>query len=573
MADTSQSAAQTDEQDFSIPGQQDDAGSLGNTEAPPTPSVPPTAPATGMGGQPNGPAASYGDQFSGIKVDTDKKIHPHMLILGGIVRDLLTGIQNAPGNPNNAFDRGFMAASPQNQAKQQAEVSKALSEADQEKFQASVTGMKALQYEYLLKRLPQDMQKEHLDAISEFKQNLIKEGANVEAEGTDEKASDAQAFHLNGTDPRATGHAGRFYSLPTMDSSGKAKFDVVYVPNKDTLQNDFKWTDADGNEQTISAGTQMSAALGKFVEAQQKGAQNQTKAEHKMLADALGPKVPEGEINQTVSWLEGQQKQNTPLYQQNKAAVDQQIQSLRTAQKETQAQKEKQAAAGAARTEENRLKGKDVIVHSDEGEVLMSAHEAQQQGYDDFSTLTSQKAQDLKDRRANADASMDAMKQYQDTFREAAPKLKSGDRDALRVLTSHVNADAKNGILGGIIDDLPLVGPMSGYANKMLEGTMKSDQYNNLSPEGKKMLSQYAMAVVANFANMKQMLGSVGRNPQMIQAEMAQIPLPYIDAESAQQAFTTKIDDLNKRNSSIPKVFNKREEKMKHGLRKMAGQE
>jgi len=299
MADDQQSAAQTDEQDFSIPGQQDDAGSLGNTEAPPKTSAPASASPSASAGpstqQANatseGQAAPYGDML-----DKTEKIHPHIAILAGLAQKFISAVQNAPGNPNNAFDRGFQNASPANQQLQKAQVSKAMSEADQAKLQTSITGMKALQYEYLLKRLPQEDQENHLKAISEFKQNLIKEGASVEAEGDDEKASDAQAFHLNGTDPRALNHSGRFYSLPTMDSSGKPKFDTVFVPSKDTLQNDFKWTDPDGNEQTIPAGTPMTGALGKFVEAQQKGAQNQTKEQHKQMGDALKPNVPEGEI-------------------------------------------------------------------------------------------------------------------------------------------------------------------------------------------------------------------------------------------------------------------------------------
>lgn len=282
---------------------------------------------------------------SPIQVDTKQKVHPHMAILAGLLKQALGGIRNAPGNPNNAFDRGFMNASPNNQAMQQAAVSKAQSAADLEKMQVSVTGLKALQLEYLIKRLPQEQQEQHLKAVSDFKQNLIKEGATLEAEGDDEKASDTQAVHMNSTDPRATSHSGRFYSLPTMDSSGKAKFDVVYVPNKDTLQSDFKWTDPDGNEQTIPAGTPFSGAMGKFVETMQKNAQNQTKDQHKQMGDALKPNIPENEINQTVNWLEAQAKQNTPLYQQNKAAVDAQIQSLRSAQKETQQQKLQQAAA------------------------------------------------------------------------------------------------------------------------------------------------------------------------------------------------------------------------------------
>jgi len=339
MADEPQNTALQDSEQDDNTGDFSAFGIGGDTQTPPAPQSAPQA-------TPSATAAT-----PPIQVDTKQKVHPHMALLAGLLGRVLTGVRNAPGNPNNALDRGFMAASPNNQAMQQAAVSKAQSEADLAKMQVSITGMKALQYEYLLKRMPQEEQQKHLDAISQFKQNLIKEGANVEAEGDDEKASDAQATHMNATDPRATGHAGRFYSLPTMDASGKAKFDVVYVPSKDTLQSDFKWTDPDGNEQTIPAGTPMSGALGKFVEAQQKGAQGQAKAEHKAMADALGP-VTDEKASGVADWLESQQKQNTPLYQQNKAAVDQQITTLRGAHQRAQQEKLQQARAGAeVRTE------------------------------------------------------------------------------------------------------------------------------------------------------------------------------------------------------------------------------
>lgn len=322
------SAAVNDEEDFSIPGQDDDApqGAMPGM-APAVQATPPPQP-------PQGPASW--PQVSG-----------KAKFLGNLLKTLISGVQNAPGNPANAFDRGYMGASPQNKQLQQAKVDTAQSEADLAKMQVSITGMKALQYEYLLKRLPQDDQEKHLKVISEFKQNLIKEGASVEAEADDEKASDEQAVHLNGTDSRATSHSGRFYSLPSMDEQGKPKFDVVYVPTKDVLQNDFKYNDPDGNEQTIAAGTPMAGAMGKVVENLQKVGQDQTKAQHKMLGDALKPNVPDGEIPQTVKWLENQKSQNTPLYQQNKNAVDAQINTLNAAHGMIQKDKLDQARAMA----------------------------------------------------------------------------------------------------------------------------------------------------------------------------------------------------------------------------------
>ena len=326
-------ALQDSEQDFGIPGE-DEAGPGirgGDTQLPATaltaPQQQPSATATPSSAPP--------------------KASGKAMFLGNLLKTILSGVQNAPGNPNNAFDRGFMGASPQVQQQKQIDLSRAQSQADLEKMQVTMTGLKALQLEYLIKRLPQEQQEQHLKAVSDFKQNLVKEGANIEAEGDDEKASDAQAVHLNGSDPRATSHTGRFYSLPTMDAEGKPKFDVVYVPNKDTLQNDFKWTDGEGNEQTIPAGTPYAGAMGKFVELMQKGAQNQLKDEHKAMGNALKPNVPENEIPQTVAWLQSQAKQNTPLYQQNKNAVDAQINTLQAAHKQAQADKIAQSKAMA----------------------------------------------------------------------------------------------------------------------------------------------------------------------------------------------------------------------------------
>jgi hypothetical protein len=341
MADTDlQTDAQDDEQDFSIPGS-DEGGE--SAQANMTQGAPQGAPQPVQATQPAPAAqtASSAPQVSG-----------RAGFLGNLLKTVLQGIQNAPGNPNNAFDRGYMANSPNAQAKQkadqqlkQAQVQTAQSEADQAKIQTSITGMKALQTEYMLKRLPQEDQMKHMEVVSQFKQNLIKEGASVEAEADDEKAADAQAMHLNGTDSRSTSHAGHFWSLPSMDEDGKPKFDVVYVPTKDALQNDFTWKGADGEEHTITAGTPM-LGLPKMVEQLQKDVQGDTKEQHKQMGDALKPNVPDGEIPQTVGWLANQKKQNTPLYQQNKNAVDAQINMLNAARGQINSDKIAQAHAG-----------------------------------------------------------------------------------------------------------------------------------------------------------------------------------------------------------------------------------
>lgn len=338
MADDQQSVAQDDEQgDFANPGEQQDSDTpmagQGMPQPPPQPSVAPS-------GAPNasaGPSSADGQP---------PKTSGRAMFLGNLLKTILSGVQNAQGNPNNAFDRGFAGASPAANQLREAKVSKAISEADQAKMQTSLTGMKALQTEYMLKRLPQEDQIKHMEVVAKFKEQLIKEGASVEAEGDDEKSSDAQAMHLNGTDPRAMNHSGHFWSLPTMDESGKPKFDVVYVPTKDTLQNEFTWNGADGQEHTIPAGTPM-LGLPKMVEQLQKDVAGDTKEQHKQMGDALKPNVPDNEIPQTVDWLQSQKKQNTPLYQQNKNAVDAQINTLNAAHGQIHSEKKAEARAGA----------------------------------------------------------------------------------------------------------------------------------------------------------------------------------------------------------------------------------
>lgn len=83
----------------------------------------PQAPATAT------PSASTAP--SGVQLDTSQKVHPHVAILAGLVNKIIGNIQNASGNPNNAFDRGFMQASPQAQQQKQQAQQKALTEQQQ----------------------------------------------------------------------------------------------------------------------------------------------------------------------------------------------------------------------------------------------------------------------------------------------------------------------------------------------------------------------------------------------------------------------------------------------------------
>jgi hypothetical protein len=263
------------------------------------------------------------------------------MFLGNLLKTVLTGALTSQAGGTSGFQRAFnQAANPNVKAQQQgqnqlqqAQVQKAQSEADQAKIQTSITGMKALQYEYLLKRLPMEDQMKHIGEVAKFNDFIVKNGAIPETQPGDEKAIDADTMHSNGTDPRVLNHQGRFLSMPTgkFDDDGKPLFVKTFFPSKDVLQQDFHYTDANGKDAVLSAGMPIGGALGKIVEDQFGKAQNDTKEQHKQMGDALRPNVPDTEIPQTVAWLKNQQKQNTPLYQQNKNAADAQINTLNAA--------------------------------------------------------------------------------------------------------------------------------------------------------------------------------------------------------------------------------------------------
>jgi hypothetical protein len=142
--------------------------------------------------------------------------------------------------------------------------------------------------------------------------------------------------------------------------------------------------------------------------------------------------------------------------------------------------------------------------------------------------------------------SMNSIKAYQQNFQQERPHLTPADVESLKVLTSHAQAGFANQLFqdagSGVLD--ALVGqPFTNYTQKLMQGTMTAEQYGQMSPAAKKMLFGYSHAIVANFVNMKQKLGSIGRNPDQIQAEMANIPVPYIDTNAANVAFNDTLRD------------------------------
>ena len=218
----------------------------------------------------------------------------------------------------------------------------------------------------------------------------------------------------------------------------------------------------------------------------------------------------------------------------------------------------------AGQEEGNRLaidktfEGSEVLAHMPDGRrVQMPYADAKAQNIppERLVKLNAKEAQDNRDKAASVQTTFKGLDRYRTDFKNSAPNLTDTDRDALRVLASH-NASGQTGsVLSGLMDDIPLAGPMSSYANKLLEGTMTSDQYKQLSPAGKKLVSDYFTSIIDHFANMKAIMGTVGRNPQMLQAEVNTIPVPYLDWESAQIQFENKRSSLQGRAASMPELY------------------
>jgi hypothetical protein len=218
----------------------------------------------------------------------------------------------------------------------------------------------------------------------------------------------------------------------------------------------------------------------------------------------------------------------------------------------------------AGQEEGNRLaidkmfEGKEVLAHMPDGRrVQMSYADAKAQGVppERLVALNAKEAQETRDKAASVETTFKGLDRYRTDYKMTAPQLTGKDRDALRVLASHNESGATGGLIAGFIDELPLAGPLSSYVNKLAEGTMTSDQYKQLSPAGKKLVSDYFTSIIDNFANMKAVMGTVGRNPQMLQAEVNTIPVPYLDWESAQIQFENKRASLQGRATSLPELY------------------
>jgi hypothetical protein len=206
------------------------------------------------------------------------------------------------------------------------------------------------------------------------------------------------------------------------------------------------------------------------------------------------------------------------------------------------------------------FEGKDVRVTLPDGsQQIMPYSQAQARGFQpgDMVPLRPQESQKLRDQADTAAVTQNAFTRYQKSIHQYAPTLTESDKIAMGVPASH-QKDIAQGFLdkaaSGFLDTM-FGEPLTGYSGKAMGSIMTRDQYDKLSPGGKKLLTDYFNAVIQNFGNMKQIMGSVGRNQMQLQAEINSVPLPYLDPQTADAAFNDKYEDLKIRNRSLPTFF------------------
>jgi len=182
----------------------------------------------------------------------------------------------------------------------------------------------------------------------------------------------------------------------------------------------------------------------------------------------------------------------------------------------------------------------------------MNGKEAREAGYTNGTPVSAAQSQKNKDNSSNSWTSTQDITKYKNSFTENAPALTQEDRDGMARLVEH-NAE-EGGALQGVVAQIPGIGPLSLNVNKAVTGFLKGDAYKSLSPQAQSLVADYYTSVIANFVTMKQKLGSVGRNPQLLQAETASIPMPYLPMDAAEKQFTNKLDDMRMTYSSIPHI-------------------
>lgn len=234
--------------------------------------------------------------------------------------------------------------------------------------------------------------------------------------------------------------------------------------------------------------------------------------------------------------------------------------------RQQQAATQARAAGTAGRAEEKTLTRPVTVVDMNGHPHIMSYDEAQRgirlgvlkRG----SIMDANEAEykEARDKQARAYAYEGSLNRYQQSINDfyggSSKGITERDRQYLGALTAHAtdklasDPSALNGLVDAAVGAIPEIGALY----KMWQTKTDRDMIEALSPAAKKAMENYYVAIISNFANMKDILGGIGRNESLIRAEINTIPPPYVDRDYINGALNSKRAELKDRNAGLIRV-------------------
>ena len=206
-------------------------------------------------------------------------------------------------------------------------------------------------------------------------------------------------------------------------------------------------------------------------------------------------------------------------------------------------------ATQATTSEEKRVAGKTLYYNTPQGRVAYTPAEAKAEGLNPSEGTVQNEAQVSKDREKSVsyNSITKALTQYQRDI--DAGNITDLDRKTLAtVVEESESPDYISKLMAGAFDAV-LGHPITGYSEKLSKGVLTKNQYQDMTPAGRQLLADYYTAMMAHFANVKAIMGSIPRNEKLLQTEMHTIPKPYLNGEEAKPTFQNYQDFMHLRNA------------------------
>ena len=163
--------------------------------------------------------------------------------------------------------------------------------------------------------------------------------------------------------------------------------------------------------------------------------------------------------------------------------------------------------------------------------------------------------QDWANESSAIDAYTPQLNRYFESFRTNRPNVTDLDLEGMKTLTG-IEGEKVSGDLAHMsvkeIEDLILAHPGTGLGEALMKGKTLQDAYAKMSGPGRQMVADYFHTVLANMVYNRTLLKGSPRQQKVVEAEMANIPLPYIDQGSANAYFGDTYKAIQDRRNLIP---------------------